>query len=340
MVDLSVKVGSVTLAEPDHAGVRHVLHRVRAGDRSQSPRRAGDQDGVAALPRRAIRRRACHEIEAGMINSIGLPTKGLEYFLEVQLPEYQRFTAAARRAASPSETIDDFAAMARDVSVPGVDAIELNISCPTRQPGGGNFALNEDTTYQVVKALPRGDRQAAVGQAIAQRRRDHRGRRGGREGGRGRDHRVEHDPRPQDQRRDASARASATATAGISGPGVKPIILRMVHQCSKCVKIPIIGCGGIMKVEDVVEYLLAGATRGRSRLPNFRNPTGDDRPHRGAREMVREARVSSASPISPARCSTIRRGTPMKRAWSASAEPARASSALHESCCVRVSRSQ
>jgi dihydroorotate dehydrogenase (NAD+) catalytic subunit len=41
---------------------------------------------------------------------------------------------------------------------------------------------------------------------------------------------------------------------------VKPIVLRMVHQCSKSVKIPIIGCGGIMKVEDVVEYLLAGAT--------------------------------------------------------------------------------
>src|SRR5207245_10205034 len=50
-----------------------------------------------------------------------------------------------------SEKIEDFADMAREVSVPGVDAIELNISCPTRQPGGGNFALNEEHTYKVVK---------------------------------------------------------------------------------------------------------------------------------------------------------------------------------------------
>ena len=47
---------------------------------------------------------------------------------------------------------------------------------------------------------------------------------------------------------------------GISGPGVKPIIMRMVHQVSQAVKIPVIGCGGIVKVEDVVEYMLAGAS--------------------------------------------------------------------------------
>ena len=50
-------------------------------------------------------------------------------------------------------------------------------------------------------------------------------------------------------------------------------MLRMVHQCSKAVKIPIIGCGGIMKVEDVVEYLLAGATAVEVGFANFRNPT-------------------------------------------------------------------
>jgi dihydroorotate dehydrogenase (NAD+) catalytic subunit len=71
---------------------------------------------------------------------------------------------------------------------------------------------------------------------------------------------------------DTRRRASAMAM-GHSGPGVKPIVLRMVHQCSKSVKIPIIGCGGIMKVEDVVEYLLAGATAVEVGFANFRNPT-------------------------------------------------------------------
>ena len=138
------------------------------------------------------------EIEAGMINSIGLPTKGLQYFLDVQLPDYRRYTPPLV-ASVTSTDIDDFAAMARDVSVPGVAAIELNISCPTREPGGGNFALNEEHTYQVVKLCRAATQQAAVGQALAQRGGHLRGGGGGGEGRRGRDHRVEHDPRPQDQ---------------------------------------------------------------------------------------------------------------------------------------------
>ena len=56
---------------------------------------------------------------------------------------------------------------------------------------------------------------------------------------------------------------------GLSGPGIKPIIVRMVHQCSKAVKIPIIGCGGIVKVEDVVEYMLAGASAVDDRLSHL-----------------------------------------------------------------------
>jgi dihydroorotate dehydrogenase (NAD+) catalytic subunit len=61
---------------------------------------------------------------------------------------------------------------------------------------------------------------------------------------------------------------------GISGPGIKPIIMRMVHQCSQAVKIPIIGCGGIVKVEDVVEYMLAGASAVMIGYFTFRNPSG------------------------------------------------------------------
>ena len=61
---------------------------------------------------------------------------------------------------------------------------------------------------------------------------------------------------------------------GLSGPGIKPIIVRMVYQCSKAVKIPVIGCGGIVKVEDVVEYMLAGASAVMVGYLTFRNPSG------------------------------------------------------------------
>src|SRR5262249_56118142 len=61
---------------------------------------------------------------------------------------------------------------------------------------------------------------------------------------------------------------------GLSGPGIKPIIVRMVYQCARAVKIPIIGCGGIVKVEDGIEYMLAGATAVMVGYLIFRNPSG------------------------------------------------------------------
>ena len=271
MVDLSVKIGSVGLANPVMPA---------SGTFSAEFAKVIDLNRLGALVTKTVSRayRAGNppprvsEIEAGMINSIGLPTRGLEYFLRVQLPEYKRYKPPLV-ASVTSTDIDDFAAMAREVSVPGVDAIELNISCPTREPGGGNFALNEEHTYKVVK-LCRAATQKPLWAKLS--------------------------PNAGDISAVAEAAEKAGADAitvsntilglkinletfrssigqgygGVSGPGVKPIILRMVHQCSKCVKIPIIGCGGIMKVEDVVEYLLAGATAVEIGYLSFRNPTG------------------------------------------------------------------
>ncbi|MGH8622223.1 MAG: dihydroorotate dehydrogenase [Burkholderiales bacterium] len=212
------------------------------------------------------------EVEAGMINSIGLPTKGLQYFLEVQLPEYRRFRPPLI-ASVTSTDIDDFAAMARELSVPGVDAIELNISCPTREPGGGNFALNEEHTYAVVKRCrqatekplwaklsPNAGEISAVAEAAEKAGADAIT--------------VSNTILGLKINLETFRSCIGQGYGGISGPGVKPIILRMVHQCSKCVKIPIIGCGGITKVEDVVEYLLAGASAVEVGYLNFRNPTG------------------------------------------------------------------
>ena len=270
MVDLSVKIGSLTLQNPVMPA---------SGTFSAEFSQVIDLNRLGALVTKTVSRgyRAGNppprvsEIHSGMINSIGLPTKGLAYFLETQLPEYKQFKPPLICSIT-AENLEDFAAMARDVSVPGVDAIELNISCPTRQPGGGNFALNEDTTYKVVK-LCRSMTQKPLWAKLS--------------------------PNAGEITAVAEAAEKAGANAitvsntilglkinvdtfrscigngygGISGPGVKPIVLRMVHQCSKSVKIPIIGCGGIMKVEDVIEYLLAGASAVEVGFANFRNPT-------------------------------------------------------------------
>jgi dihydroorotate dehydrogenase (NAD+) catalytic subunit len=271
MVDLSVRIGEVTLANP-------VLPA--SGTFSTEYSQVIDLNRLGALVTKTVSRayRAGNppprvaEIEAGMINSIGLPTRGLKYFLEVQLPQYKAYTPPLVVSVTATD-IDDFAAMVREVSVPGVDAIELNISCPTREPGGGNFALNEEHTYQVVKECravtrkplwaklsPNAGEISAVAEAAEKAGADA----------------VTVSNTILGLKIDVETFRSRIGQGygGISGPGVKPIILRMVHQCSKCVKIPIIGCGGITKVEDVVEYLLAGASAVEVGYLNFRNPTG------------------------------------------------------------------
>ncbi len=271
MVDLSVDIGGVKLRNP-------VIPA--SGTFSVEYSQVIDLNRLGALVSKTVSRNyragnpppRVSEVQGGMINSIGLPTKGLQYFHDAQLPEYRQFTPPLVCSIT-AENIEDFADMARDVSVPGVDAIEINISCPTRQPGGGNFALNEEHTYKVVKLC-----RAATTKPLW----------------------AKLSPNAGDISAVAEAAEKAGANAltvsntilglkintdtflsyigngygGLSGPGIKPIIVRMVNECSKAVKIPIIGCGGIMCVEDVIEYMLAGAAAVEIGFLSFRNPTG------------------------------------------------------------------
>jgi len=271
MVDMSVKIGSVTLKNPIMPA---------SGSFSTELARVIDINRLGALVTKTVSREfrignpppRVAELECGMINSIGLPGKGLGYFLEHQLPDYAQY-APPLVANITAQTADDFEAMARDVNLPEVDVIEMNISCPTRDPNGGNFALHEDHTYAVVSRVRRATDKPVWAKLS---------------------------PNAGDIETIAKAAEKAGANAltiantllglkintdtfkpsignkygGISGPGVKPILLRMVHQCSKVVKIPIIGCGGIVKVEDVVEYMLAGASAVMIGYLTFRNPSG------------------------------------------------------------------
>ena len=270
MVDLSVKIGSVTLANPIMPA---------SGAFSAELEQVMDLNRLGALVAKTVSREfrtgnptpRVSEVEGGMINSIGLPTKGIGYFLSHQVPDYKRFTPPLVASITSQDPVD-FAAMAREVSVPGVDVIEVNISCPTRNPGGGNFALHEDHTYKVMKGIreatdkpvwaklsPNAGDVVAIGKAAEEA---------------GADALVvantilglkidTHTFRP----------AIGNKLGGLSGPGIKPIIMRMVYQCAKAVKIPVIGCGGIVKVEDVVEYMLAGASAVMMGYIIFRNPS-------------------------------------------------------------------
>jgi dihydroorotate dehydrogenase (NAD+) catalytic subunit len=271
MVDMSVKIGSVTLKNPVMPG---------SGCFSTDMAQVMDINRLGAMVAKTVSREfragnpppRAAEVEGGMINSIGLPTKGLRYFLEHQIPDYRRFSPPLVGSISAT-TIEDFEAMARDVARADIDVLEVNISCPTRDPGGGNFALHAEHTFDCMRLI-----RNATDKPIW----------------------VKLSPNAGDVVKVAQAAEQAGANAlvvantilglkidvnsfkpaignkfgGLSGPGIKPIIIRMVHQVSKEVKIPVIGVGGIVKVEDVVEYMLAGASAVMVGYLTFRNPSG------------------------------------------------------------------
>jgi dihydroorotate dehydrogenase (NAD+) catalytic subunit len=271
MVDLTVRIGNVTLQNPIMPA---------SGAFSTDLAQVMDINRLGALVAKTVSREyrignptpRVAELECGMINSIGLPTKGIGYFLDHQVPDYARFTPPLVASISAT-TADDFEAMTREVSAhPDVDVIEVNISCPTRNPGGGNFALHEDHTFQVtqriraatekpvwVKLSPNAGDVVAIGLAAEAAGADALV--------------VSNTILGLKINIDTFRPAIGNKFGGISGPGIKPIIVRMVHQVSQRVKIPVIGCGGICKVEDVVEYMLAGASAVMLGYIIFRNPS-------------------------------------------------------------------
>jgi len=272
MVDLSVKIGDITLQNPVTPA---------SGAFSWEYNDVIDLNRLGGLVAKTICREPrlgnptprMAETEAGIIQSIGLPGKGIEYFIDHIVPEYARFTPPLIVSCS-SDNIEEFALLTEELArVPDVDVIEANISCPTRNLTGQNFAMHEDYTRDCVKAI----RERTGGKPLW----------------------VKLSPNAGDIVSIAKAAEEAGADClviantflslkirtdnfrpalgnkfgGLVSPALKPIVLRMVYQVAKAVKIPIIGIGGVTKAEDVVEYMLAGASAVGIGYAGFRNPT-------------------------------------------------------------------
>ena len=270
MVDLSVKIGDLTLQNPvtpasgafswEYADVIDLnrLGGLVAKTICREPRFGNP------TPRMA-------ETEAGIIQSIGLPGKGINYFLENIVPEYKKFTPPFIVSCS-SEDPDEFALLTKELSIPEVDVVECNISCPTRNTTGGNFSLNSEHTKMVVgklreatdkplwaKLSPNAGDLVSIALAAEEAGADAVC--------------IANTFLSLKIRTDNFKPALGNKYGGMVSPALKPIVVRMVYQCAKEVKIPIIGIGGITKAEDVVEYMLAGASAVGIGYAGFRNPS-------------------------------------------------------------------
>jgi dihydroorotate dehydrogenase (NAD+) catalytic subunit len=212
------------------------------------------------------------ETACGMLNSIGIQNPGVEGFLKEVLPAF-RALPTARIVNVAGESLEDFEHLCRAFAgANGVDAIELNVSCPNVAKGldfGVDPALLEKLTARcrrvfdkpmIVKLTPnvtdvtapakaaeRGGADAIslvntfVGLAI-------------------------------DWRRRAPLLGSQSGTGGLSGPAIKPLALHAVRQAASAVRIPVIGIGGIRNADDVMEFVVAGATAVQVGTQNFVDP--------------------------------------------------------------------
>jgi dihydroorotate dehydrogenase (NAD+) catalytic subunit len=271
MVDLSVKIGEITLQNPVTPA---------SGAFSWEYNDVIDLNRLGGLVAKTICREPrlgnptprMAETEGGIIQSIGLPGKGIEYFIEHIVPEYARFEPPLIVSVS-SENIEDFAALAEELSgVPDVNVIEANISCPTRNATGGNFAMHEDYTRDCIKAIraktkkplwvklsPNAGDIVSIARAAEDAGADALV--------------IANTFLSLKIRTDNFRPALGNKFGGLVSPALKPIVLRMVYQVAKAVKVPIIGIGGVTKAEDVVEYMLAGASAVGIGYAGFRNPT-------------------------------------------------------------------
>jgi len=296
-MDLSVRIGSLTLINPLIAASGCFGYGVEYADLI-------DLSTLGAIVTKGLflKEREGHpaprivETPAGMVNAIGLQGIGVERFVAEKLPELR-----ARRATVIvnvcGTTIAEYAEVSRILSdAEGVAAIELNISCPNIKEGGIQFGCSLGGTHDVVKAVRKVTRLPIMPKLT---------------------------PNVTDVASFARASEEAGADAvslvntflamvidvetrrpkisnglgGLSGPAIRPIAVRMVHECHEAVKIPIVGMGGIMDARDALEFMIAGATAVQVGTANFVDPLIWPKLAAGIREYLERHRVSRISDL-------------------------------------------
>lgn len=288
MANLSVSVGDTCLRNPvmpasgcfaiEYTEALDFSHLGALVIKSVSPKsRAGNP-----TPRVA-------ETQGGMLNSIGIPSKGLDYYRREVLPAYTQYDTPVVVSIS-ADTVDEFADAVAEMSLPEVAVIEANISCPNLEADGMAFAMTPETTYKVVSAIRRKTRHPFWAKLTPNASQIAAVARAAEEGGA--DALVMGNT-VLGMSIDVRTRKPklGNVMGGLSGPAIKPIAVRMVHQCYRSVRIPIIGCGGIANAEDVVEFMLAGASAVQVGTASFLDPGAMQKIIDGLEDYCREMGV-------------------------------------------------
>jgi len=236
------------------------------------------------------------ETPAGMLNNIGLANPGIDKFLAEELP-FMRGLGTRVVVNIAGDTPEEFAELAGQLGrAGGVDALEINVSCPNVERGGMLFGQVPSATADVVRTARDASNLPLW---------------------------VKLTPNVTDIREVAVAASEAGAeavvvantllgmavdwrkrrpllggtTGGLSGPAIKPVALRMVWQVHEAVDVSVIGSGGVTTAEDALEFIAAGACAVEVGTANFTSPTACRRIVTGMRGLLDEADVGTVSSL-------------------------------------------
>ena len=228
--------------------------------------------GTTLRPRQGNRPPRVTETPGGMLNSIGLQNPGVDAVLERYASQWAGWKVPVIVNVA-GESIEDYVGVVRKLDlVPGIAGVELNISCPNVGKGGLQFAIDQEAAAAVTRAVRRATELPLI---------------------------VKLSPNVADIRPIAAAIAAAGADAlsavntlsgialradrtgpflgntygGLSGPAIKPVALRIVYEVAQVVGIPVIAIGGVTGLDDVLDYLAAGAVAVQVGTAIFADPT-------------------------------------------------------------------
>lgn len=231
--------------------------------------------GLAPTPWKGNEGVRVAETISGMLNCIGLENPGAPYFKEHYLLEVKKLPTRFI-ANMVGRSVEEYAECARMLTVDGIDALEVNISCPNVKEGGAAFgtdpsqaaavtrAVKDATTLPViVKLSPNVTDIVSIAKAVEDAGADSISLINTLLG-------IAIDTRTRRP-------ILGNITGGLSGPAVKPVALRMVWQVAKAVNIPVCGLGGIMTGEDAIEFMIAGAKTVQVGTANLADPTAMER---------------------------------------------------------------
>ena len=226
--------------------------------------------GTTLAPRAGNKGQRVVETPSGMLNCVGLENPGSEYFLKETLPKLHKYKVPIIvniDASSPEE----YGELAAKLDVKGVDAVEINVSCPNIKDGGLVFGTNVKSMAQVVKEVKKNTSKVVITKLSPNVTSI-----------------TEMAKAAEDAGTDALSLINTligmkidihrqrpvlgNVTGGLSGPCIRPVAVRMCYEVAQAVKVPIIGMGGIMCAEDAIEFFLAGASAIAVGTANFVNP--------------------------------------------------------------------